>query len=152
MQPDILKGDTIAVIGAGLLGIETALWLAQKGKKIILVEAAEHGGGSQPVVYINLQMLRELCDFHGIERRTKTKIKAVTDRGILVYPSDDKAATFEIDCDSVILALGYVSNTTPFDTIANGLDVEDIFNIGDSRNPGNYLTAIFEGYEIGRTL
>ena len=40
----ILKGDTIAVIGAGLLGIETALWLAQKGKNIILVEAAEHGG------------------------------------------------------------------------------------------------------------
>ena len=152
MQPDILKGDTIAVIGAGLLGIETALWLAQKGKKIILVEAAEHGGGSQPVVYINLQMLRELGDFHGIERRTKTKIKAVTDRGILVYPSDDKAATFEIDCDSVILALGYVSNKTPFDAIANELDVEDIFNIGDSRNPGNYLTAIFEGYEIGRTL
>jgi 2-enoate reductase len=152
MDPDILRGDTIAVIGAGLVGIETALWLAQQGRNIILVEPAEHGGGSQPVVYINLQMLRELGDFHGVERRTHTKLKAVTDKGILVHPSDDETTRFEIPCDSVILALGYVSHGAPFDTIARELDVEDVFNIGDSRDPGNYLTAIREGYEIGRAL
>jgi 2-enoate reductase len=153
MQPETLQGDTITVIGAGLVGCETALWLAdEKGKKVILVERGAHGGGSQPMIYINLQMMRELADFHGIERRTHTQIKAITDQGILVHPSDNESATSEIPCDSVILALGFVSNEAPIDTIARELDIEDAFNIGDSRSVGNYLIAIREGYEIGRAL
>ena len=45
------QGKTIAIIGAGIVGVSTAIWLQRDGHKVILIdragpgEAASHGNG-----------------------------------------------------------------------------------------------------------
>lgn len=37
-------------------------------------------------------------------------------------------------------------------TLANELDVEEVFNIGDRQQTRTIMAAIWDGYEVGRSL
>jgi len=48
--------------------------------------------------------------------------------------------------------MGYKAEHRLFDELANELDVEDVFNIGDSQAARTIMTSIWEGYEVARSL
>ncbi|MCJ8349119.1 FAD-dependent oxidoreductase [Moritella sp.] len=153
MNPDLITGESVVVIGGGLVGSETALWLAQKGKKAILVEGADDIiGGPHGTCFANYQMLKELLEQENVEIKTSTFLKSITDNGIEICPANDQTAVSEISVDHVILAMGYKAEHSLFDELANELDVEDVFNIGDSQKARTIMTSIWEGYEVARSL
>ncbi|AJR06370.1 FAD-dependent oxidoreductase [Photobacterium gaetbulicola] len=150
MQPDVITGDKVAVVGAGLVGAETALWLAQRGKIVTLVDAADDIiGGPHGTCFANYQMLKELLVKEKVEVLTSTALNKVTDSGVEVRRGDD---TTGIDAEHVILAMGYQANSKLFDEIANQVDAGEVFNIGDSQEARTIMAAIWEGYEVGRAL
>jgi 2-enoate reductase len=57
-----------------------------------------------------------------------------------------------LHADHVVLALGYKSNDSLYGNLANELDVEEVFNIGDSQKARTIMTAIWDGYEVARSL
>ncbi|MCL1066044.1 FAD-dependent oxidoreductase [Shewanella olleyana] len=153
MNPEQITGESVVVIGGGLVGSETALWLAQKGKKVTLIEAADDIiGGPHGTCFANYQMLKELLVKEEIEVRTSTFLKSITDNGIEVFSADDNTAVTEIHAEHVILAMGYQADHQLFDHLSQQIDVDDIFNIGDSQEARTIMTAIWDGYEVGRSL
>lgn len=67
-------GDTVAIIGRGLVACETALWLAKQGKKVTIIEALEKIlAVNAPLCHANSDMLKELIPFHGIDVIASTK-------------------------------------------------------------------------------
>lgn len=153
MNPEQITGDSVVVIGGGLVGSETALWLAQKGKKAMLVEGTDDLiGGPHGTCFANYQMLKELLVKENIEVRTSTFLRSITETGIEVCPADNETAVTEIHADHVILAMGYNAEHSLFDELSHQLDVDDIFNIGDSQEARTIMAAIWDGYEVGRSI
>ncbi len=65
-------GNNVAVIGGGLVGCETALWLAKKGHQVTVLEMLpELMTGSLPVPQMNRMMLMDLLAFKGVSLKNQ---------------------------------------------------------------------------------
>ncbi|EPR10410.1 FAD-dependent oxidoreductase [Ruminiclostridium papyrosolvens] len=141
-------GRAVIVVGGGLVGCELALWLAQKGKKVTIVEIqnkllALNG----PLCHANSEMLERLIPYKGIEVLTSSKIIKTTEKGALVDVAGDIK---EICADSIVLAVGYNSERNIYEQIK--YDIDDIHLIGDARKLSNIMYAIWDAYEVARNI
>ncbi|WP_296874837.1 FAD-dependent oxidoreductase [Thomasclavelia sp.] len=136
--------NNIVVIGGGLVGCELALHLAKQGKNVTIVEALpDILKSGAPLPPMNEFMLRDLLAFHDV------KIKA--NQCVTAIKPDSVTLTDEIiNCNQVILAVGYRSNHTLYDQIK--YDYPEVFNVGDSRDVRNIRGAIWDSYEVARNL
>ncbi|MDK2645052.1 FAD-dependent oxidoreductase [Vibrio vulnificus] len=150
MNPDKITGDKVTVIGGGLVGAEAALWMAQQGKAVTLIEASDDIiGGPHGTCFANYQMLKELLVKEQVSVLTSTMLQTITDTGVIVQRDQ---RDMEILSDHVVLALGYRAEDHLHEALANQLDVENVFNIGDSQKARTIMTAIWDGFEVARTL
>ena len=95
-------GDTIAVLGGGLVGCETALYLAMYLKKqVVLVEMSR--AVAQEDYSIPRQALVEHMDQY-IDYYVGVKCTAITEEGMVV--GDNYGNTALLPCDTVVLAAG----------------------------------------------
>lgn len=142
-------GDKVVVVGGGLTGCELAYDLAREGKKVQVVEMAPNilmAGPPMPMA--NGMHLRLLLADSGVELLTSTKIAAINDDGAVVETADGEKKT--LDVDTVILAMGL----RPNNSFAADLEGEgmEIYEIGDGRQVVNIMNAVWDGYEVARTL
>jgi 2,4-dienoyl-CoA reductase-like NADH-dependent reductase (Old Yellow Enzyme family)/thioredoxin reductase len=140
-------GNRVLVIGGGMVGVETAEFLAEQGKKITLVEmldeiAIEIGIVRKP--YMN----KCLSD-HQVEVLTSTKVDHVSDGGVIVTGKDHVKRNIG-GFDMIVLAVG----AKPFDELAKSLQgrVPIIHVIGDALKPANALVAIADAARVGREI
>ncbi|MCK8069963.1 FAD-dependent oxidoreductase [Vibrio splendidus] len=150
MNPELITGDKVCVIGAGLVGAEAALWMAQQGKAVTLVEASDDIiGGPHGTCFANYQMLKELLVKEQVNVLTSTRLERITDTGVCLNIEN---SSVEMLSDHVVLALGYKAEDHLHEELANQLDVDEVFNIGDSQKARTIMAAIWDGFEVGRTL
>ncbi|MGF1759355.1 FAD-dependent oxidoreductase [Photobacterium sagamiensis] len=153
MQPELITGQQVVVIGGGLVGTEAALWMAQKGKSVTLIEGADDIiGGPHGTCFANYQMLKELLVAENVDVQTSTFLKHITDTGLVVHPAGDSDVCQPLKADHIVLALGYKAENSLHETLVNELDAEEIFNIGDSQQARTIMAAIWDGYEVARSL
>ena len=140
-----LVGPRVVVIGGGLVGCETADYLAQQGKDVTIVEMLRHTARdiSPAARYFLRRRLRE----RNVKMLTSTPVKAITDVGVLIS-SDGEERTLE-PVDTVVLATGARS--------VNDLEavkelVPEVYVIGDASSPGKMLQAVQQAAEVARSL
>ncbi|MBO7674144.1 MAG: FAD-dependent oxidoreductase, partial [Atopobiaceae bacterium] len=143
-------GQSVVVVGGGLVGCEMALDYCRDGREVTIVEALPDILSAGPSVpSMNANYLRDGFAYHGATVLTNTRLAAITDEGAEVLD----AATGEkrtLAADTVVLALGFrpaASHASDF--AAPGVDV---YEIGDGRQVGNIMTAIWEAYEVARGI
>ncbi|MFC1963252.1 FAD-dependent oxidoreductase [Chloroflexota bacterium] len=143
-------GETVLIAGGGSIGCEIAVYLAQKGKKVTLIEMKERllppeGTDLHP---INKMMLLKMVADSGAEVLTSTRLLEITGKGAIV---DTNGSTKSLKVDSVVLALGLKSEST----LKNALEgkVGEVFAVGDCTQPkGTCLHAIWEGFQVAREV
>ena len=131
------KSNTV-IIGGGLVGCETALYLAKKGKKVTIIEAlhkllAVNG----PLCSANKEMLEKLIPFNNIDVKLNSKAKFFKD-GVLEI--ENKNGIEKINCDSVILSVGYKEENSLYKELE--FEFSDIYLLGDARKVSNIMYAI----------
>lgn len=141
-------GDKVVVVGGGLVGCEMALDLAQKGKKVTILEAlpkimAVNG----PICSANKEMLEELLPFHGVDIICNAKVTGFQD-GAVSYETDGKAE--KMDADSVILSVGYRSADELYHELE--FDVADLYLLGDAGKVSNIMYAIWDAFEVANHI
>ena len=141
-------GKNVVMVGGGLVGCETALWLAEQGHHMTIVEMAPHIlGGPHSMPFMNYDMLKDLLAFNNVKVYTGTQVSSVhEDRVCLTSPDGE----INVPADTVITAIGYKSDNKLFDELQD-LDIP-IYNIGDSRQVHNIMYAIWDAYEIAREM
>jgi 2-enoate reductase len=144
----VQAGDNVVIVGGGLVGCETALWLAQQGKTVTIVEAlgkllAVNG----PLCHANSEMLEALIPFHKIRTVCSATVKSVDARGAVVGTA---AGEEIIPADTVLLCVGYRSENALYDQLKD--QVANIWRIGDARNVANIMYAIWDAYEVASQL
>ena len=83
-------GQTVVVVGGGLVGCETALWLAQNGKTVKIVEALDKLLAlNGPLCHANSEMLERLIPFHGIETIVNAKVSSYQNGKLILQSRGD---------------------------------------------------------------
>ncbi len=138
-----VEGDRVVVVGGGMVGSETALYLAREGKDVTIVEMLDeilvdetnifmHGG-----LEISLQQA-------GVEVRTGLKASRVTETCIEV--EDEAGQCLDVEADAVVLAIGL----RPDQELQGALKELGIpvHAVGDCVKPQRIGEAIHEGYRV----
>lgn len=142
-------GEKVTIIGGGLVGCETALWLQRQGKQTTVVEMSDDiCGGPAHTPFANYQMISELLPYNGVDVQTSTKVERVT--GTQVVASDAQGNTKTIAGDAVICAIGYKPKD-PFLQLLQTTDKET-YLIGDAKRTGKIMTAIWDAYYIAKDI
>ncbi len=153
MNPEKITGNNVTVIGAGLVGAEAALWMAQEGKTVTLVDGADDIiGGPHGTCFANYLMMKELLVKEKVEVKTSTFLSQITDTGVELHPADNTDELETVEAEHVIVAIGYRAENEMFKELEMNLDVENIYNIGDSKQARTIMAAIWDAYEITRSL
>ena len=164
-------GRRVAIIGGGAVGVETALFLAEKGTlsaegvKFLLVNGAETPEnlykmatrGTKQVTLVEMLdkvgkdigkstrwgMMQDLSRI-GVTTVTQTTVVGITETGIAVEKDGQKAS---IAADTVVMAAGSRSYN-PLQEAVKKMGV-DCQVIGDAGKVGLAFDAVHQGYRAG---
>lgn len=139
-------GDSVAIAGGGIKGCEAAIYLADKGKTVTIVERLS--AVAADVNPISRKTILKLLQEAGINVLTGNTIRAFSSEGMLV--EDMSKQKNEIKADTVIIALGVKSKNDL--TKKLGDRVQEIYSIGDCNNPRKIGDAIHEGFRVGSAI
>jgi 2-enoate reductase len=139
------SGNHPIVAGGGAVGSELALYLAQQGKDVTLVEMLPQIAND--VLPIRNALIAQLADAK-VKILVNTKIAAITDNGVTAISADKSLVN--ISGDRIILALGLVSDIQFYKAVHE--KVAEVYVIGDSVEPRRMGEAIHEGYRVGSVI
>jgi 2,4-dienoyl-CoA reductase-like NADH-dependent reductase (Old Yellow Enzyme family)/thioredoxin reductase len=139
-------GKKTIIVGGGDVGSETALYLAQQGNKVTIVEmlpeiASDVSGGIRRV-------LKRMLTDNGVKILTSTKVIEITDSGVTAI--DHGQSVVNIEGDRVILALGLIPQAGLYHELRG--KVREIYMIGDCVEPHRVAEATRDGYRVGSTI
>lgn len=141
-------GKKTVVVGGGLVGCETALWLAQNGIHVTIVEALDKVMAvNGPLCAANKEMLEALLPFNGVEIITGAKVKEFANGEVKV---DTKEGSKTIMSDSVILSVGYKEENTLYNNLQ--FDIPDLYLLGDAKKVSNIMYAIWDAFEVANHI
>lgn len=140
-------GKNVVVAGGGMVGCETALYLAKQGKKVTIVEMLnELALNVEPITRFDL--LTVLLPKAGVQSMTKSSIAEISSKGVTVLDSQGKKSL--VEGDSVVIALGAKSVETLEEKVKD--IVSEVYVIGDSKKPRQIIDAIYEGAVVARLI
>lgn len=145
-------GKRVAVVGGGMVGIETAFYLAEKGKKIAIVEMLPKIGSDIGLTF-RLAYWRKL-PFLGIQVYTQARLFEVRENGVNVIiklesePLEGNGdELLFIPADTVVLAVGLEPNNSLLKELEG--KIPKVFAVGDCVRPLKIIDAIHEGARVG---
>jgi len=139
-------GETVVVIGGGLVGCETALHLAQKGKRVTIVEILD--SVARDIFAANRMHLLKLLTDTNVKILTETSIAEIMDDSVVITSKHGNGS--KLENDTVVLALGLKSNRGLEETLKD--TVPEIRVIGDCVEPRKVINAIWEGFRFARLI
>jgi 2,4-dienoyl-CoA reductase (NADPH2) len=171
LQDKVFTGKKVAIIGGGAVGVETALFLAEKGTisaetiKFLLVNRAEDletlfkmaTRGTKQITLIEMLdkmgkdigkstkwgMMQDLGRYN-VKTMTGSKVIEITPTGLII---EQDGNIHEIEADTVVVAAGSVSNN-PLESVLEKMDAE--YRVaGDARQVATAFDAVHQGYKAG---
>lgn len=143
-------GGKVVVIGGGLIGCETALWLAQQGKKVTIIEQLSKLMMARriPVPHMNKIMILDLLQFHKVETLMNCRPTEVTNQGITLIGGDFKTKT--VEADTVVISVGLRPERQIYDELIG--KVAHLYLIGDAREIGSVMGSVWDAFEVARVI
>lgn len=139
-------GKTVAVMGGGLVGCETALFLAETGRDVTIIEMQNDVAPDANWMH-RVGMIQSFAQQENLHVRTGLRCMAVTDEGVETQDKDGN--TVVIPAESKVYAFG--QRSVAADKLM-ALDVPVIRIIGDCHQVGKTNGAIFDGYHAAMDL
>ena len=138
---------TVAVIGGGMVGCETAEYLAARGCKVSVIEMMDKIAAGESTTI--LPTLLENYKTYGVEQYPSHKVKEFRMDAVVCENKDGAEVT--IPCDYIVLAMGARSNE--FDDAALEAASIPVYSIGDAAGKAADISnAIRTGYDTACQL
>jgi 2,4-dienoyl-CoA reductase (NADPH2) len=156
MKPGLIKslsriwlpiGSSVVIMGGGIHGLETAEFLARRGRKITIVTEAAALDDERWSSMQNLRLINWL-KAKGVTILTGVKFNSITGDGLSINTKEGETRT--IKGDSIIPATELAPNTGLLETLRD--KVPELFMIGDCTQPGIIMDAIANGYSVALTI
>ncbi len=136
---DAGKSDEIVMIGGGLVGVETAMHLANLGKKVTVLEMADDiAVDAGPVYKIGMLWKAEQL---GVNIITGAAVSAIEDNKVIYSKNGEETAA---SADEVLYAVGMKSNDDIYFNLA--MKAPHVVPVGDCKELGKVAGAVHTGY------
>lgn len=135
------SGQRVVIIGGGLVGCETALWLALLGKEVTVVEILPEVATA--IFRPSRIMLLDLLKAKKGQILTGTRAEEITENGIIIQGQNSRRT---LDCDTIGLATGLKSQRNLYESLKN--EVAEIYMIGDCKEPRKIINAVWDAFHI----
>jgi len=134
-------GERVAILGAGLVGIELGIFLAMQGKKVRLIEMLDHvsdGGNNLHMKALEVEIAK-----YGIEVNLSTRAEEITPEGVIgngkLFPAD-----------TVIYAVGQRPQREA--AVALHASAPEFYLLGDCVAPANIMNATSAADAVARAI
>ncbi len=148
LHGDVQAGHSVIILGGGLVGCETAEFLAEKGHKVTILELRDALAPDLETRARRLLLprLKEL----GVNALLQTEIVNIDGEGRITVRDRFRCERQLPFFDSTVLALGYRSDQSSHPMLeASGVPV---IYVGDSIRAGKVITAVRDGFEAAYRL
>ena len=138
-------GNKVVMLGVGLVGSETALWLAENGHDVTLV-----GRGPQimkGVASTDALAYSERIAKAGMTICTNTTPLEIVDGGVMVK---FKGKVRKIEADTVVYAFGAAAQHALYDELKGS--GKEVYLVGDAKGPAKIMDAIYTAYKLSIKL
>ena len=136
-------GKVVTIIGGGLVGIELAEFMVDRGRKVTVI----HDGPTMAAEMAHPRRWRVLADLrdHGTELITDATVTRISDDAVHYELGDGTSAA--VNAESVVMATGLVGNPN----LAQWKPVADVEPqiIGDATGIGYIEGAMHDGFHAG---
>lgn len=139
-------GSNIVIIGGGSVGCETAEFLAEKGKNVTVLEMLD----TMAEKMVNVARTILMGHLKGMNVALLTSCKCLEIKDDCVIYLDESKAQHSIPADTVIASIGDKPDNGLYQKLEGRIN--ELYNIGDSRQPDSIATAVSEGYYCGLNL
>jgi 2,4-dienoyl-CoA reductase (NADPH2) len=139
-------GKSVAIVGGGLVGLELAEFLVERGRHVTIIETS-HAFAPQMAIprrWRTLHILRE----HGAELLLGVRVVAFSDAGVEI--EDVAGERRMIEADQILIASGVAPDSALADSL-EGVGCE-VHSIGDASEIAYLEGAIASGARLGREL
>ena len=141
-------GDTVAVIGGGEIGVETALWLCETGRKCVVMEMLPELIMDAPHAHYKNMVHNYWLRQPNFSSLTGVRCTSIEADGVCYIDRD--GAEKKVLADSVLLCAGAASNTAEAEALF-GAAPEMAF-IGDANKFGNVQKAVREAWAAAMSI
>ena len=135
-------GRRVAVLGGGLVGCETALFLAEKGRDVTIVEMRD--AVAPDANWMHREGMMQAFAAHADRLRCRTGLKVSAIQPGVVLALDADGAEQRIEADSVVYAFGMRSNSQLYFDLLDA--APEVVCAGDASRVGTVRTALFSGF------
>ena len=140
-------GENVLIVGGGMVGCETAEYLAESGRNVTIVEML-------PNIAIDVEirsrvfLLNRLSSNNKVKILVNTKLEEIIDNKAVLVSNKNIKKVLEVD--NIILACG----SKPNNELAKIIKpiFKETYEIGDCKKPRKVLEAIHEGFHIGNLI
>ena len=148
---DVLRGHEVGqrvlVVGGGMTGVETAEYLAQQGKEVVVVEQLKRIGADMGGT-VRWHLMNRLKG-QKVELLASTQVKEIGPQGAVTVLRNGREETLR-GFETIVLACG----ARPRNELATQIEgkVKELYIIGDAAKARKGLDALREGAEVGRKV
>lgn len=148
----IPEGSRIVIVGGGLVGCETALWLSQeKGfKDITIIEGMDRlmSGGAEPQPVANRLMIADLLEHQNIKVKLNCMLNRIEGNKVVVNCGEKEQV---LEADRVILSLGLAENDKLYKEAYQNIP-KKVWRIGDALSASNLMYGIRNANAVAREI
>lgn len=139
-------GPRVVIIGAGLVGCETAAMCAQRAESVTVIETLPEILMSVDHCRNNELALAQLLEDSHITFITDARVSEFGEDAV-TYTKDGQS--LQIEADTYVIAAGFRPNDALYNELVGKIDVSII---GDALKPDSILTAVHQGFHLARSL
>jgi 2-enoate reductase len=151
VTPDDVYGDNVpagenaCIVGGGSVGCETALYLAEKGWSVTVVEMLAEV--ATDLHEANREMLLEMLSERGVQVRTGTEVDKVVPGAV---QAKSAAGRIEVPADLLVLAIGRRPETRLAEAMRRL--PKEVYVVGDCAVPRKIKDAVWEAFKLALTV
>jgi len=145
LQEKVHVGQEVVVIGGGMVGCETAHFLATKGKHVTIVELLEVLASKMSVA-ARARHVSLLAD-SGVRMVTGARCQEIRENELVIAVNGQQQI---ITADAFVLATGYDPDVSLYRETKD--KIPETHLIGDALEPRNLGEAIRDGFRIGLSI
>jgi 2-enoate reductase len=142
-----LKGDRVLVMGGGVIGCETALYLAREGKEVTISTRRDKSQLAEDLYDHNnhdvLIMMMEAIDIKVLSETVPVRVE---NGGVVVEQGGSEK---KIPVDSLVFS----GRMLPENSLSKALeDMSNVFSVGDCVNPERIMEAVWTAFKTVREI
>ncbi|MDP2931015.1 MAG: FAD-dependent oxidoreductase [Chloroflexota bacterium] len=134
-------GQKVMIVGGGVVGTETGIFLAEQGKEVVFVELLDEFMNGVEV--LDRIVYQERLGKQKVTVHTGTRVETVLDKGAVIV--DRSSRRQEIAADSIVVAIGLAPQPGLVEKFS-GDGMPEVCTVGDCVRPRKIFDAIQEGY------